>query len=459
MRHPYFIGIGGYGMSALARVFLDMGYEVSGADVRPSERTRRLMELGAHVYTGHRPEQIEGADLIVYSTDVPGTNPELQAARRKGIPIWHRSELLAYLLNQSRGIAVTGTHGKTTTTAMIAAILLEGEQDPTVLVGGEVDFLGGNARLGEGPHVVAECCESDGSFLRYHPQIAVVTNVEPEHLEHYGGSFERMTEAFGQFLAGIDPAGLAVLSSDDPILRRLAERVPGRVLFYGLGREACWTATDISYEQGETRFTVVEAGRPLGELRLSVPGRHNILNALAATAVGHYLSIDFAVMSRALERFHGAKRRYQVLAQANGVTVVDDYAHHPTEIRAVLQAARQRTQGRLLAVFQPQRYVRTRNLMGEFSRAFGEADEVILASIYSPPGEEPIPGVSSEVLARLIEEQDGRPVHCFPSLDGIADFVLDLAAPGDTILTMGAGDIWRVGLQIAERLKAAAQAS
>ncbi|BDG61341.1 UDP-N-acetylmuramate--L-alanine ligase [Caldinitratiruptor microaerophilus] len=457
----HFIGIGGYGMSGLARVLLETGHVVTGSDARRSDRTEALERLGATVYIGHDPAHVQGADVVVYSTDVPADNPERVAAREAGIPLLHRSELLARFVNDREGIAVTGTHGKTTTTAMTATILEEGGLDPTVLVGGEVDHFGGTAKVGRGPYVVAEADESDGSFLRYTPRIAVVTNIEPEHLEHYGGDFANVVDAYRRFLGQVRPGGAIVACADDPRALELARAEAGRVrvVLYGLGAgpepAPDWTASGVRVEPAGPVFTAVHQGRPAGEVRLGVPGRHNVQNALAALAVGHLLGVPFPRMAAALARYRGARRRFQVLAEAGGIRVVDDYAHHPTEIRATLRAAREVVgpPGRVIAVFQPHRYTRTASLLDEFGHAFGDADVVVLTEIYSPPGERPIPGVSGQVLAERVRQARGAAVHLLSDPEEIVRFLLREARPGDLVITLGAGDIWRVARDYGQRLR------
>lgn len=454
-------------MSGLALVLLKTGYVVTGSDARYNERIGRLEQAGATVHIGHDPAYVAGADVVVYTTDLPADNPELVAARQAGVKVLHRSELLAAFVNRQAGVAVTGTHGKTTTTSMIALILAEGGLDPTAIIGGDLEQFGGNARVGKGPHVVAEADESDRSFLRYYPSVAVVTNIEPEHLEHYNHSFANILAAFRQFLGQVKGDGLVVACADDPHALAVARELLGRpgapkVVFYGLGPDAAWTAREVRPLVGGTAFTVVRGGQPLGEVRLGVPGRHNVLNALAALAAGDFLGVAFPDMARALAGFHGAKRRFQVIAEAGGITVVDDYAHHPTEIRATLTAAREALAarggpGRVVAVFQPQRYTRTANLMEEFTTCFAEADLLVLTEIYSPAGETPIPGVSSAVLAQRIEAREGRPVHRITEKEAIVRFLLERVQPGDLVLTMGAGDIWQVARELAKRLGARQQ--
>lgn len=454
----HFIGIGGYGMSGLAQVVHQLGWQVTGSDMKSSDRTRRLQAAGVTVFFGHDAGQVGDPGVVVYNTDVPPSNPELASARARGLKVWHRSELLAALLNERQGIAVTGTHGKTTTTSMISLVLERAGLDPTILIGGELDAIGGNAKLGRSPYLVAEACESDGSFLRYRPHLAVATNIEPEHLEHYGGDFSRVVAAFEDFIGQVREGGLAVLCSDDPNLGSIADRTPVPVIRYGLQAGAEITATDILQRDGGSRFKVWHGGQFLGEMSLAVPGFHNVLNALAVVTVSMHLGVNFQMIAEILATFGGARRRFQKIADVSGIVVVDDYAHHPTEVNATIRAAKESTGRRVVAVFQPQRYVRTYNLMKEFSKAFSYADVIILTDIYSPPGEEPIPGVSSEVLAGLIEQHEGRGVILLHTKDEIVRYLLDHAVPGDLILTMGAGDIWTVARDLGERLASAGAA-
>ncbi|HWI51605.1 MAG TPA: UDP-N-acetylmuramate--L-alanine ligase [Symbiobacteriaceae bacterium] len=455
----HFIAIGGYGMSGLAMVLRKAGVQVSGSDVAASDRTEKLKQAGADVHIGpHDAAYVEGADVVVYSTDVKPGNPELDAARQKGLRVVHRSELLAEFINRQSGIAMAGTHGKTTTTSMVALLLERGGLDPTVLVGGEVEAIGGTGKAGKGPHVVAEADESDRSFLRYFPAVTIVTNVEAEHLEYWGGKFDNIIEGFRQYLGQVRPEGLAVLCGDDPTLRTLGQELQGkaggpRVVFYGTAADCQWQARNIhAWGQG-VAYDCVKDGQLLGEVRLPVPGRHNALNSLGALVIGDHVGLPFDRMQEIMAGFGNAKRRYQVWANAEGVTVVDDYAHHPTEIRATLAAAQEHTAGRVVAVFQPQRYTRTHWLMEEFAQAFGDADVLVLTKIYSPPGEQPIPGVSSEVLAEKIEGHTGRPVLLESDKQAILKLLADTVQPGDTVLTMGAGDIWTVARDFARELK------
>ncbi|HYF91648.1 MAG TPA: UDP-N-acetylmuramate--L-alanine ligase [Symbiobacteriaceae bacterium] len=455
----HFIAIGGYGMSGLATVLLKAGVRVSGSDMAASDRTEKLKQAGADVHIGpHDPAYVNGADVVVYSTDVKPGNPELEAARQKGLRVIHRSELLAEFINRQTGIAMAGTHGKTTTTSMVALLMERGGLDPTVLVGGEMEAIGGTGKAGKGPHVVAEADESDRSFLRYFPTVTIITNVEAEHLEYWGGKFENIIEGFRQYLSQVRQDGLAILCGDDPTLRTLGQELqsrPGaaRVVYYGTAADCRWQARNIHPWEKGIAYDCIKDGQLLGEVRLPVPGRHNALNSLGALAAGDYVGLSFERMREILAGFGNAKRRYQVWAAVEGITVVDDYAHHPTEIRATLAAAKEQTSGRVVAVFQPQRYTRTHWLMDEFAHAFGDADVLVLTKIYSPPGDQPIPGVSSEVLAHKIETNTGRQVLLESDKQAILQVLRETVRPADTVLTMGAGDIWTVARDFARELK------
>jgi len=442
----HFVGIGGYGMSAIAYVLKGQGVTVTGSDVQPSSRTERLVQIGVPVAYGHRVENQSGADLVVYSTDVPQDNVEVAAARQRGVQVVHRSQMLASILAQGRGICVTGTHGKTTTTSMISAILIAAGLDPSVVVGGELDWLGGNARIGHGPFVVAEADESDGSFLRYHPEIAVLTNAEPEHLDHYEGDFANVLAAYGTFLRGT--TGDVFACADSPTVRAIAKGSERPCTTYGLLSGSDVRALRVmDLEGGGHRFTAVAGGQSLGRFELRIPGLHNVRNALAAIAVGRRLGVPAQVMIDALRGFRNAARRFEVVGAGRGVTVVSDYAHHPTEIAAVLEAGRELRPKRVLAVFQPQRYARTKLLFDEFAAAFLGADEVFLLDIYSPPGELPIAGISSASLARSISARGTRVRH----VHGIDEAYTALGREldvGDLVLVMGAGDIYRLAQRL-----------
>jgi UDP-N-acetylmuramate--alanine ligase len=451
--HVHFVGIGGYGMSAIARVMLDMGYKVSGSDVAQKELTDQLSERGATVYIGHEANNVNGADLVVYSTGVPEDNVELKAAEDKRIPLLHRSQMLARLLNERKGIAVSGAHGKTTTSSMIAQVMEECGVDPTYVIGGEVVGLGGNAKAGNSEYVVAEADESDGSFLEYFPYLAVVTNVEADHLENYDGSFDNLKEAYKQFLSQVRPGGAAVVCGDDPYIQELLPGMRSEVVTYGLERDRDFAATDIQNANGRTVFTVWEKGGRQGNVTLSFPGRHNVYNALATIAVCRHIGLPFQDIAKALPHFSGTKRRFQLVGEVDGITVIDDYAHHPTEIETTIEAANALNK-RIIAVFQPQRYSRTYFLLDAFSRAFGRADEVVMTDIYSPVGEARIEGVSSERLTQLIRENSNPNVIFCKTNEDVHHYLMERVKPGDLVLTMGAGDIWTVAHKLVQTLHA-----
>jgi UDP-N-acetylmuramate--alanine ligase len=451
------VGIGGIGMSGLAELLANLGYVVSGSDLRASAITARLETLGVRVFTGHRAEQVGGADVVVVSSAIRPDNPEVVEAARRRIPVIPRAEMLAELMRLRYGVAVAGSHGKTTTTSMIALMLERGGLDPTAVIGGRLSAFGSNARLGRGDVMVAEADESDGSFLRLSPAIAVVTNIDREHVDHYG-TFDRLCEAFVDFANRVPFHGAVVACADDPVVARLLPRVTRRVVTYGLAApEAAvrGVAAEVTAAGSSCRVEQAEAAggvRRLGEIRLTVPGRHNLANALAAVAVGLELGLDFATIAGALAEFPGAERRFQTIGEAAGVRVVDDYGHHPTEIAAVLDAARLGPARRLLVVFQPHRYTRTAALLPEFGRALAAADEVVLAPVY-PAGEEPLPGVTAEAVADAVRAARSIPVHVVAALDEVVPCVAGIAREGDLVITLGAGSIGTVAPRILEALR------
>ncbi|WP_124728665.1 UDP-N-acetylmuramate--L-alanine ligase [Staphylospora marina] len=452
IKRVHFIGIGGYGMSAIARVLLDLGWEVTGSDVAENALVQKLIERGANVSIGHRAENVGDVDMVVYSSSIAPDNVERLAAEERGIEVLHRSQMLARLLNDKKGVAVAGAHGKTTTSSMIAQTLELCGADPTYVIGGEIVSLKGNAKAGSSDWVVAEADESDGTFLEYFPHIAVVTNIEPDHLENYGGDFENLKNAYRSFLRQVRPEGIAILGWDDPYVREMAGEVRGRVTTYALDRPADFTARNIRHRLRETTFEVYRGEEMLGEITLRIPGRHNVANALATVIAALEAGLAFDDIARALYEFQGAKRRFQVIGEVDGVLVVDDYAHHPTEIAATLKGARALNR-RIVAVFQPQRYSRTHLLFDEFSRSFGEADEVIINTVYAPPGEKPIPGVSAERLAERIRENSNPNARFFETKEEIEEYLLDTVRPGDLVMTMGAGDIWRLAHGLVPKLE------
>lgn len=451
-QHVHFIGIGGYGMSAIARVMLDLGYQVSGSDVVQKDLTDKLAARGANVFIGHKESNITGAELVIYSTDIPKDNVELLAAEKNNIPLIHRSQMLAEILNQKHGVAVAGAHGKTTTSSMIALVLEKNQIDPTFVIGGEVLDIGSNAKAGKSDYVVAEADESDGTFLQYYPYLGVVTNIEADHLENYDGDFEKLKDAYRQFLSQVKPKGKAIVCYDDPYIQELMDGIKANVITYGFDSKADLVATNIKSINRSVSFNVTYQGKNLGEVTLSVPGKHNVLNAMATIVVGLEVGIDFQGITEALKEFTGAKRRFQVIGEYKEITVIDDYAHHPTEIQATISAAKA-TDKRIIAVFQPQRYTRTFFLLDAFSRAFAEADEVIITDIYSPAGEKRIEGVSATRLVELIKQNSNENVTFFPTKEEVFDYLLESAKPNDLILTMGAGDIWKVAYQLVDLWK------
>ncbi|MGI4830074.1 MAG: UDP-N-acetylmuramate--L-alanine ligase [Janthinobacterium lividum] len=453
----HFIGIGGIGMSGIAEILLTMGYPVSGSDLRTSPTTERLEKLGAQIYIGHAAEHAAATDVVVTSSAVAKDNPEVLEARSRKTPVIPRAEMLAELMRLKYGIAVAGMHGKTTTTSMIAAVLAGGELDPTVVVGGRVDAMGSNARLGRSQYLVAEADESDRSFLRLSPIMAVVTNLDREHMDAYRDMTD-IEDAFVQFMDEVPFYGAVTACADNPALKAILPRVTPRVYTYGESPDADFRLRMLRAEPGcdpacHAAFEVNTRGLVLGPFHLHVPGRHNILNATAAVAIGVQLGIDPEKIAAGLRSFRGVDRRFQTKGQAGGVTVIDDYGHHPTEIRATLQAARECGYGRVLVLFQPHRYTRTRDLMDEFAGAFGDADAVQVLDIYAA-SEAPIEGISGETLAAAVRTQGGGRVTYAPSMSEAVERLAADARDGDMILTLGAGSVSQAGPLLLERLRA-----
>jgi UDP-N-acetylmuramate--alanine ligase len=447
----HFVGIGGSGMSGIAEVLLTLGYRVTGSDVRRGENVERLERLGAKVFVGHEPGHVEGAHVVVYSSAVPRDNVEVHVARQRGIPVIPRAEMLAELMRLKYGIAIAGTHGKTTTTSLVAEVMHAAGFDPTVVVGGRVLGLGSSARLGQGEFLVAEADESDGSFLRLSPTIAVVTTVDAEHLDHYA-DLDAIKAAFLQFINKVPFYGAAVLCLDQPHIQQMIPLVEKRTITYGLESGADLTARRLQFSGMTASFEIVHRGRVLGPVSLQVPGRHNVLNALAALAVGLDLEAPFALMQRALAGFAGVQRRFQVRGEAAGVLVVDDYGHHPAEIRATLAAAKAGFDRRVITVFQPHRYTRTRHLRQEFLTAFYQSDVLIVMDIY-PAGETPIPGVHARDLADGIAAHGHREVlYMDGDRPAILEYLCDATRTGDLVLTLGAGDVGQLGPELLSRL-------
>jgi len=450
-QHLHFVGIGGAGMSGIAEVLLNMGYRVTGSDARRGEMVERLERLGAKVFIGHDASHVEGAHVVVYSSAVARDNVEVQAARLRGVPVIPRAEMLAELMRLKYGIAVAGTHGKTTTTSMVAAVLGAGGFDPTVVVGGRVHGLGANARLGQGEFLVAEADESDGSFLKLSPTIAVVTTIDAEHLDHYG-NLDAVRAAFLAFANKVPFYGAAVLCLDQPNIQQMIPTVEKRVITYGLEASADLTARRLEFAGTTARFEVLRRGRALGPVSLQVPGRHNVENALAAVAVGLDLDMPFDAIAGALAGFTGVQRRFQIRGEVRGVLVVDDYGHHPAEIRATLAAAKAGYDRRVITVFQPHRYSRTRDLRQEFLTAFNQSDVLVVMDIYGA-GETPIPGVSARDLAEGIAAHGHREVHYMNGdRAAVVAFLCESTRSGDLVLTLGAGDVGALGAEVLARL-------
>jgi UDP-N-acetylmuramate--alanine ligase len=448
----HFVGIGGIGMSGIAEVMHILGYKVQGSDVSEGYVVEALRKSGIEVKIGHRADNLDGAAVVVVSTAIPKDNPELVCAYERRIPVVRRAEMLAELMRLKSTIAVAGTHGKTTTTSMIAALLDAGGIDPTVINGGIINAYGSNARLGTSDWMVVEADESDGSFLRLDGQIAVVTNIDPEHLDHYG-SFEKVKDAFVEFVENVPFYGAALLCVDHPevqtIIPRLRDR---RVVTYGFAALADLRGENVRPEAGGNVFDVSVRDRSgevrtIRDIRLPMPGRHNVQNALAAIGVAVELGIPDEVVARGFERFSGVKRRFTKVGEIEGATIIDDYGHHPTEIRAVLAAAREGAEGRVIAVVQPHRFTRLRDLMAEFQGAFNDADIVFVAPVYAA-GEEPIEGVDAEALAEGLKQRGHRAVKAVADVDELCLALRDIAAQGDMVICLGAGDItkWAAGL-------------
>lgn len=453
----HFIGIGGSGMSGIARVLLDMGKKVSGSDLIQKELTEELASRGATVYYGHQSENLNGAELIVYSSDIPQDNVEFIAAQERQIPMIHRSDLLAELLNERLGVAVAGSHGKTTTTSMIAFIMERAGIDPTYVVGGEVVDLGSNARFGRGSYVVAEADESDKTFLKYTPYIGIVTNIAPDHLENYNGDFNSLKEAYLQFVQQIRPDGKVILCGDDQEIQRLMPLISGEKITYGIDNPSLnYWATNIEVGDRRSTFTVWHQGEELGNITLSIPGRHNVYNTLAAMIVCLEAGVPFATIANEISYFRGAKRRFQVIGDAQDVLVVDDYAVHPNEIKATLNAAKA-TGRRVFAVFQPHRISRAYYLLDQFAESFGEADEVLITDIYSPKGEKKVEGVNAVVLSERIHDRSNTNIQYFKEKDDITSYLENKVHSGDLVITLGAGDIWKVAKQLSTYLQTSTQ--
>jgi UDP-N-acetylmuramate--alanine ligase len=450
--HVHFVGIGGIGMSGIAEVLVNLGYRVSGSDLKESDVTRRLSQLGATLSYGHRPENLVHADVVVISSAVKKDNPEVLAARVKKIPVIPRAEMLAELMRLKYAVAVAGSHGKTTTTSMIATVLTAAGLDPTSVVGGKVNVLGSNAKLGKSELMVVEADESDGSFLKLHPSIAVVTNIDPEHMEHYG-TLDALKSAFAEFCNRVPFYGLNVLCLDHPNVQALVPALEKRFVTYGTSNTADYRLEGISLEGFSTSFRAFRRDEPLGDFSVRMVGAHNASNALAVIAVAEELDVPLDNVREALANFGGVQRRFTVKGEQNGISVVDDYGHHPAEVKATLSGARRAFGRRLVVAFQPHRYSRTKDLMKDFATAFNDADVLFVTSVYAA-GEELIPGATADCLADAIRAHGHRDVTYVEKRADLPRRMAEVLREGDLVLTLGAGDITNTGPELLQLLGA-----
>ncbi len=452
IKNIHFVGIGGSGMSGIAEVLVNLGYKVSGSDRSVSDVTEYLKDLGVRISDKHVPENVKEADVLVYSSAVTTDNPEVQEAFRRKIPVIKRAEMLAELMRLKFGIAIAGTHGKTTTTSLTGSVLSEGNLDPTLIIGGIVRALGTNAKLGDSEFLVAEADEYDKSFLKLIPTIAVITNVEADHLESYD-SLDDLKNSFVSFANKVPFYGRVIICLDNPGVQEILMRIERSITTYGLNKQADIQAYNVEHKNGGISFDVNYMKYKLGRIRLKIPGEHNVLNSLAAIAVGMELDIPFEQIKSGLEGFSGVRRRFELKDEVDDIMVVDDYAHHPSEILATLQAARRGwPERRLVAVFQPHLYSRTRDFYMDFARSFLQVDVLVTTEIY-PAREKPIPGISGKLITDTAQSLGHREVHFVPDKGNLPDYVLEIIHPGDMVITLGAGDIWKYGEALIEALK------
>jgi len=449
----HFIGIGGSGMSGLASILLDSGYNVSGSDIVTSKITKRLADKGATIFKGHDEGNVEGADLVVVSSAIPETNSEINSSKAKKITIIKRAEMLARIMDNKYGIAIAGTHGKSTTASMISLLLEKSGFDPTVVVGGELNNFKNNAKLGKGNYIIVEADESDGSFLELNPHMAIVTNVEDDHLDHYG-NMENILKDFRKFINKVPDTGQVILCKDCDNAKGLAKQCGRNHVSYGILNKADLMAKDIELDKLNSKSKIYWQGEKIGELYLKVAGYHNILNSLAAIVVARELGISFKEITKILETFQGVHRRMEVISDLDDkILIIDDYAHHPTEIEVTLSTLKSSWQNRrVIAIFQPHRYSRTKLLAEKFGKVFFDADCVIINDIYSA-NESPISGISGETIFKEIKKSNHRQIKYLPSKDNILSYLYEIVQPDDIIITMGAGDIWTVGQELAKQLK------
>ncbi|SEA22767.1 UDP-N-acetylmuramate--L-alanine ligase [Desulfuromusa kysingii] len=447
----HFVGIGGIGMSGIAELLLNLGYRVSGSDLRESDTTARLAELGGEIVIGHRAENITAVDVVVTSTAVKADNPEVVEALRQHVAVIPRAEMLAELMRMKYGIAIAGTHGKTTTTSMMSVVLHHAGVDPTAVIGGKLDAFGSNAKLGRGKFLVAEADESDGSFMHLSPTIAVVTNIDADHLDFYSG-IEEIKQIFINFINKVPFYGRAVLCLEDENIQAILPFVKKRFTTYGFSSQADFYAEDVLHRQGRTSFTAFYQGQELGRISFKMPGRHNVLNALSVIAVAHELEIPFQTVIGGFRNFGGLQRRFQLRDEINNIMIIDDYGHHPAEIKATLNAAKSGWNKRVIAAFQPHRYSRTKALYEDFLTAFYQADQLVITDIYAA-GEAAIEGVSGEQLVQGIIEHGHKAVAYRHTLEEVAEFLADIVEPGDMVVTLGAGSINQVCHLLADKLR------
>ncbi|MFP3998415.1 MAG: UDP-N-acetylmuramate--L-alanine ligase [Desulfobacterales bacterium] len=449
--HIHFVGIGGIGMSGIAELLLNLGYQVSGSDIADSDVTRRLQELGGNIFVGHSSENIKDADVVVASSAIRNDNAEIKAALAASVPVIPRAEMLAELMRLKYSVAVAGAHGKTSTTSMLAEVLGAGGLDPTVVIGGKLKSIGSNAVLGRGDFIVAEADESDGSFLKFSPTISVITNIDLEHLDFYR-DLDQIKQVFLQFIDRLPFYGLAVLCLDNEHVQNLIPEIKKRYITYGLSAQADFQAAAVSFNGEKCSFSVYYKGRRMGEVTLNLPGRHNIANALAAIAVGHELEIPFGTMRRALENIAGVQRRLEVKAEIKGIKIVDDYGHHPTEIKTTLEAVQTSWPNRrLVVVFQPHRYSRTKALFDSFARSFYQSDVLVVMPVYAA-SEEEIQGADHHALCGAICAHGHKRAYAEQDVESALNRLEKILEKGDIVLTLGAGNVWQVGDALSARL-------
>jgi UDP-N-acetylmuramate--alanine ligase len=450
-RRIHFVGIGGSGMSGIAEVLINLGYEITGSDLEEGATVRRLRALGGKVARGHRAENVGDADVVVISSAVKPDNPEVLESRRRQVPVIPRAEMLAELMRIKYGIAIAGSHGKTTTTSRVAQVLSRAGLDPTIIIGGRLNVLDSNAKLGRGDLLVAEADESDGSFLRLTPTIAVVTNIDAEHLDHYG-ELSRLQTAFVDFLNKVPFYGVGIVCLDDTRVQEILPRLSRRVVTYGFSAQADLSAADIDLAGFKAAYTVLLQGRKIGRVTLRVPGRHSIANSLAAIACGLDLEVPFETIASELAQFGGADRRFQLKGEPGGIMVIDDYGHHPSEILATLSAAKKGFGRRTVVVFQPHRFTRVQALLNDFARAFYDADVLAVCDIY-PAGEAPLPGVTAEVVTQAIKTHGHKDVTLVKSLQDVPAWLKERTREGDMVITMGAGSVYKAGEEFVKLLQ------